>query len=696
MADDKATLKIGSEFDNKGIVQAKKELGEVQDATAKTGEANTSMADKFVLKWAAIAGGIKAGLALLKNAWEFAKFSVNAYAQNARAVNTLSASLKAVGITSQEAIKQAQRFASEMQSATGIADEAFLNAQRLMANYGIVGKEAEKAIKSAYALSQGVNMDFESALLQIAKAAAGSTASLSRYGIVLDDGAKKGDKFNEVLRQINEKFGAAAQASMNDTITKTEALKQEWGDFKELLGRELAPLMLKLVEYARDFVDGLSTLFNQPESQKRYQKNMDEIAKLQKQINKENERAIMLYSEYGKISGDVNKKYIDEANAKRQARINELKAENKAIEEQWYLEAKKAKEDRIQLEAQQEKVRQAYQQKISAESQLKTEKQITDEVRKQAETYRQNALQSSKERSVKFQANISTMDLQGLASADDQLEQERILQEQLTEIKRQALEKQLDDARNAQDRQTEAGQEAYENALTQLEEFNVEKQILDEEYLTNRLALDQRIQESNKAVYEVEKFLQSQKVQDFQKGLNAMAQLQNSKSKELVAVGKAAGIAQATIDTAQGAIAAYQAMAHIPYIGPALGIAAAAAITAYGAERIAEIGGIKMAEGGLVKATTGGVPAIIGEGGSDEAVLPLNDTKTLSKIGDAIGNTTQSADTNVTITVNVNATGGLPAFLTELTEATRNGVTEALQYANIAVKTGNKQGGYSI
>ena len=404
----------------------------------------------------------------------------------------------------------------------------------------------------------------------------------------------------------------------------------------------------------------------------------------------------MLYAEYGKISGDVNKKYIDEANAKRQARIDELKAANKEIENQWYLEAKKAKEDRLQLEAQQEKVKQAYQQKISAESTLKTEKQITDEVKKQVETYRQNAMQSAKEREVKFQSSISSMDLQGLASADDRLESERQLQEQLTEIKRQALEQQLADARDAQDRQTEAGQEAYENALTQLEEFNVEKQILDEEYLSNRLALDQRIQESNRAVYEVEKFLQSQKVQDFSKGLNAMAQLQNSKNKELVAVGKAAGIAQATIDTAQGAIAAYQAMAHIPYVGPALGIAAAAAITAYGAERIAEIGGIKMAEGGLVKATTGGVPAIIGEGGSDEAVLPLDDTKTLSRIADAIGNTTNGADTNVAITVNVNATGGLPAFLAELTEATRNGVTEALQYANIAVKTGNKQGGYSI
>ena len=90
------------------------------------------------------------------------------------------------------------------------------------------------------------------------------------------------------------------------------------------------------------------------------------------------------------------------------------------------------------------------------------------------------------------------MDLQGLASADDRLESERQLQEQLTEIKRQALEQQLADARDAQDRQTEAGQEAYENALTQLEEFNVEKQILDEEYLSNRLALDQRIQESNR------------------------------------------------------------------------------------------------------------------------------------------------------------------------------------------------------
>ena len=692
----KATVKIESEFDSSGIKKAKKELGEVQDATAKTGEANTSMADKFVLKWAAIAGGIKAGLALLKNAWEFAKSSVTAYAQNARAVNTLSASLKAVGITSQEAIKQAQRFASEMQSATGIADEAFLNAQRLMANYGVVGKEAERAIKSAYALSQGVNMDFENALMQIAKAAAGSTASLSRYGIILDDGAKKGDKFNEVLRQINEKFGPAAQASMGDMITQTAALTQEWGDFKELLGKELAPLMLKLVQYAREFVQGLGDLFGRTESQKKYQNNLEQIAKLQREINSEDDRALKYEVEHSEKLAQINWKIINKQQEARYAKIESLKAENAEIENQWYLEAKKSKEDKIQLEAQQEKARQASQQKQQSDSTLKTEKQITDEIKKQSETYRQNALQSAKEREVKFQSNISGMDLQGLASADDQLEKERVLQEQLTEIKREALEKQVEDTRNAQDRQTEAGQEAYEKALTQLEEFNIEKQVLDEEYLTNRLALDQKIQESNKTLYEFQKVLQSQKVQDFSKGLNAMSQLQNSKNKELVAVGKAAGIAQATIDTAQGAIAAYQAMAHIPFIGPALGIAAAAAITAYGAERIAEIGGIKMAEGGLVKATTGGVPAIIGEGGSDEAVLPLNDTKTLSKIGDAISNTTDGKETSVNITLNINATGGLPAFLSELTEATRNGMTEALQYANIAVKTGNKQGGYSI
>lgn len=68
-----------------------------------------------------------------------------------------------------------------------------------------------------------------------------------------------------------------------------------------------------------------------------------------------------------------------------------------------------------------------------------------------------------------------------------------------------------------------------------------------------------------------------------------LATLQRSENSKIAAVGKAAAIAQALINTYQSATAAYAAMAGIPYVGPALGVAAAAAAVAAGLANVAQI-----------------------------------------------------------------------------------------------------------
>jgi len=65
--------------------------------------------------------------------------------------------------------------------------------------------------------------------------------------------------------------------------------------------------------------------------------------------------------------------------------------------------------------------------------------------------------------------------------------------------------------------------------------------------------------------------------------------LQSSNNRKLAAIGKAAAITNAVINTYQSATAAYAAMASIPYVGPALGAAAAAAAIAAGMANVAQI-----------------------------------------------------------------------------------------------------------
>lgn len=82
---------------------------------------------------------------------------------------------------------------------------------------------------------------------------------------------------------------------------------------------------------------------------------------------------------------------------------------------------------------------------------------------------------------------------------------------------------------------------------------------------------------------------QKAKTDVFANFFGGIAQLASSGNEKLARIGKAAAITQTVIQTYQSATAAYASMAGIPVIGPALGIAAAAAAIAAGMANVAAI-----------------------------------------------------------------------------------------------------------
>lgn len=94
-----------------------------------------------------------------------------------------------------------------------------------------------------------------------------------------------------------------------------------------------------------------------------------------------------------------------------------------------------------------------------------------------------------------------------------------------------------------------------------------------------------------------------------------LAQLQKSENSKIAAIGKAAAITQAVINTYQSATAAYASMAGIPYVGPALGAAAAAAAVVAGMANVAQI------RSQPVGFMTGGEFTVGGSGGADSQMV---------------------------------------------------------------------------
>lgn len=129
--------------------------------------------------------------------------------------------------------------------------------------------------------------------------------------------------------------------------------------------------------------------------------------------------------------------------------------------------------------------------------------------------------------------------------------------------------------------------------------------------------------------YKMQDELDKQRVQNFESTMNFISSLSQSKNKELAAIGKAAAITQATMDTYA---AANRALASAP---PPWNFALAALVVTAGLANVARISGVQLAQGGMVLPRSGGVPATIGEGGKAEAVIPLDDERTREKLANS-------------------------------------------------------------
>ena len=177
---------------------------------------------------------------------------------------------------------------------------------------------------------------------------------------------------------------------------------------------------------------------------------------------------------------------------------------------------------------------------------------------------------------------------------------------------------------------------------TALSENDIDKK-LQEDLLARKIAVNnQFLLEQKKfgtAFAVINRAIQSDEVQGAKSASADLVQLSQSKNETLKGIGKAASIAQITIATAESAMNIYKGFSAIPIVGPALGIAGAAAAVAFGAERIGAV--TAAADGGLIEGGISGrdsVPALLMPG---ELVVPR---KNFDDVVGAVSGETTSND----------------------------------------------------
>ena len=192
----------------------------------------------------------------LSSAYGFLKSSVEEAVKAEEVQAQLNATLKSTGgeagVTSQAAIELAQ----SMQKLTTYDDESVLSAENLLLTFTKIGSDIFPQVTEAVLdMSTAMGQDLKSSALQIGKALQdpikGVTA-LTRVGVDFSGGqdevikklvetGRTAEAQQLIMAELNKEFGGSAQAQAKTYAGQIQQLKNEFGDVKEEIGKDLLP-----------------------------------------------------------------------------------------------------------------------------------------------------------------------------------------------------------------------------------------------------------------------------------------------------------------------------------------------------------------------------------------------------------------------------------------------------------------------
>jgi len=237
---------IGTKFDASGFKAASDKLDVIKEKTEK-------MAGAFKTAGFALVGmaavGAGAMVSLIKNA-----------ADAEKATELLAGAMKQAGNYTDEALKHNIAYAVSLAKITTCTDDEILSVERLLTNYGIEGEMLDALTKSTLDLAAASGMDLSSAATLLAKSVSTSTNALSRYGIEIEGTKGSTTRMQSAVEAIDKVFGGTAETMGSTFSGQVTILKNRFGELQETLGTILLPKAEKFLNFVDKAITWLEKL----------------------------------------------------------------------------------------------------------------------------------------------------------------------------------------------------------------------------------------------------------------------------------------------------------------------------------------------------------------------------------------------------------------------------------------------------
>jgi hypothetical protein len=185
-------------------------------------------------------GGYIAGYFGAAALGSFVKSSIASFADAEAAVNKLNGSLRARGQHTEQYSRELQSLAGALQDITTYGDDAIVGLEQQLISAGASRNQIDRLTRSTLDLASGLGVDLSSAAHMVGRAVAGETASFTRLGFQIDQSASSGQQLEQVLAQIQLRFGGLAANEVNTLTGATKQLANAWDDLKESIGGAIA------------------------------------------------------------------------------------------------------------------------------------------------------------------------------------------------------------------------------------------------------------------------------------------------------------------------------------------------------------------------------------------------------------------------------------------------------------------------
>ena len=535
------------------------------------------------------------------------------------ATNQLNVAMKNQGIFSEELSKKYQDMATSLQMVTTFGDEEIISAQaQLQAMIG-QNEVTEELTKSILDLASAKGIDLASATEAVGKTIGTSTNALARQGIEIDNTLKGQARLDAVVTALSSKFSGQAEAAAAGSGAFLQ-LKNAVGEVFEEIGRNLVPILAPMAQ-------GLTKVFATLASNKEFAILASKVLLAGAAIS----GGVVLVASLGIAFLKIKALMIALGGATTVLTIGFRALAGATgigllIVAIGYLALNWEESLKYIMAVTSSWVKQIMPMFMGVGNIIKGILLFDSDAFEKGIDQTKNALKSGAQEFTAIRAKQASDEIaiEEQKAADKlRIEQEQAIKFQ--EVKTTADQAEADSELTHQERMNElklADEERTKQSLAEFEyaKANISNSIADEQLARDRQEQLTRLQDEKKYGEELSKakaIFRSAEFKAVNEGLGNLSTLTASKNKEMFAIGKAASIAQAIINTAEGAT---KALGQGGIFGPIL----AATVIAAGAVQLATISSQKLgfAQGGPVYGGIKGidsVPAMLMPG---ELVVP--------------------------------------------------------------------------